>query len=130
VKSGARQAPDRLVFQSVTPPRAVLLAAGAALLIVHLMWRWQTTFAGLDTAGLTLSIGLFAVEAFIAVALVMTALAEILPAAVKIDPIAMPEIDLPTIDVLILIADPKQTPKAAYSLAAAAQLDYPRDHVR
>ena len=130
VKSGARQAPDRLVFQSVAPSRAVLLAAGAALLIVHLMWRWETTFAGLDTVGLTLSIGLFAVEAFIAVALVMTALAEILPAAVKIDPIALPEIDLPTVDVLILIADPKQTPKAAYSLAAAAQLDYPRDHVR
>jgi hypothetical protein len=126
----ARKAPDRIVFQSVSLARAGALAVGAALLIVHLMWRADATFASLDTAGLVLSVALFAVEAFIAVALVLTALAEIAPAALKIAPEAMAEIDLPTVDVLILITDPKQAPKAAYSLAAASQLDYPRDHVR
>lgn len=129
-KSSVRKSPDRPVFQSVPLSRALALGAGAAVLIVHLMWRADATFANLDTVGLTLSITLFAVEAFIAVALTLTALAEIAPAALKIRPEAMLEVDLPTVDIFILIADPKQAPKATYSLAAASQLDYPRDHVR
>jgi len=129
-KSNARKSSDRLVFQSVPLARAGALAIGAAILIVHLIWRIDTTFTNLDTVGLSFSIALFAVEAFIAIALTLTALAEIAPAALKIEPAAIPEIDLPTVDILILISDPKQAPKATYSLAAAAQLDYPREHLR
>lgn len=130
VKAGARKAPERLVFHSISLNRALALGLGAALLIIHLWWRADTSFASFDTAGLALSIALFAVEAFIAVALAAGALAEIAPAALSIEPEAIPEIELPTVDIFILIADPKHTPKAAYSLAAAGQLDYPRDHVR
>lgn len=126
----ARNAPDRLAFHGVTLKRALALGAGSAILILHLLWRGEATLASADAAGLALSIALFAAEAFIALALVFAALAEIAPAALRIEPQAIPEIELPSVDVFVLIADPKQAPKAAYSLAAAAQLDYPRAHVR
>lgn len=130
MKAGARKSPERLVFHGVSPGRAAALGFAVAVLIAHLWWRADTTFASLDAAGLALSVALFAVEAFIAVALAAAALAEIAPAALRIEPEAIPEVELPTVDIFILIADPKQTPKAAYSLAATGQLDYPRDHVR
>ncbi len=125
-----RNPPQRLEFHGVPLARAGLLGLGAALLVVHLLWRFDATFADLTVAGLTLSILLFAIEAFIAVGLLAAALADILPAALRIEPEAMHEAELPTVDIFILIADPRQAPKAAYSLAAATQLDYPRDHVR
>ena len=110
--------------------RALTLGTGAAILIVHLLWRVDTTLADLTATGLSLSILLFAVEAFIAIALTFTAIADIMPAAIDIRPESVPEVELPTADVFILISDPRQAPKAAYSLAAAAQLDYPQDFVR
>jgi cellulose synthase/poly-beta-1,6-N-acetylglucosamine synthase-like glycosyltransferase len=106
------------------------LGAGAAVLLVHLLWRADTTLAGLSTEGFTLSIALFAVETFIAIALTLGAVADILPAAIEVKSQALRDIDLPTTDIFVVITDPRHAPKAAYSLAAAAQLDYPRDHVR
>ncbi|MBP6014362.1 MAG: PilZ domain-containing protein [Alphaproteobacteria bacterium] len=98
--------------------------------MVHLLWRVDTTLTDLTATGLTLSILLFAVEAFIAIALTLAALADIMPASIEIKPEAVSEHELPTADVFILIADPRQAPKAAYSLAAASQLDYPTDLIR
>ncbi len=120
----------RPVFRSIPLTSAAWLGLGAGALIVHLLWRADATFANLDTTALTLSITLFAMEAFIAVALVVSALADIMPAAVAVLPEAVPEYDLPSTDIFIIVADPKQAPKAAYSLAAAAQLDYPPELVR
>ena len=110
--------------------RALALGAGAAGLIVHLLWRMDYSLIGLSATGLTLSSIMFAAEAFIAMGLIIAAIADILPAALKIEPQAVPEPQLPSVDVFVLISDPKQIPKAAYSLAVASQLDYPRDLVR
>ncbi len=110
--------------------RALALGTGAALLMVHLLWRADTTLTDLTATGLTLSILLFAVEAFIAIALTLAALADIMSAAIEIEPEAIPDFELPSVDIFILIADPRQAPKAAYSLAAASQLDYPTDLTR
>lgn len=106
--------------------RAIILGLAASMLLLHLVWRFDTTFAGLTTTGTVLSITLFAMEAFIALALIVGALAELLPSALEVEPHCVPEFELPTIDIFVLIADPKHAPKAAYSLAVAAQLDYPR----
>jgi cellulose synthase (UDP-forming) len=38
--------------------------------------------------------------------------------------------DWPTVDIFVLVSRQNQAPKATYSLAAAAQLDYPKDCVR
>jgi cellulose synthase (UDP-forming) len=103
---------------------------GAAALIVHLLWRVQYSFDGLPTTGVVFSGILFAVEALIAFALVSGALSAVMPASVIVDPIAVPERELPTIDVFVLISNVRQVPKAAYSLAVASQLDYPRELVR
>ncbi len=110
--------------------RAVALGLGAAMLLLHLVWRIDTTVAGLTTTGVTFSITLFAMEAFITLALFVGALADLLPAALEVEPHTIPELELPTVDIFVLIADPKQAPKAAYSLAVAAQLDYPRELTR
>lgn len=107
-----------------------MFGAGAAVLIVHLLWRADATLAGLPTDAFVLSIALFAVEAFIAIGLTLSALADILPAAIEIKPEGLRDTDLPSTDIFFVINDPKLAPKAAYSLAAAAQLDYPRDRVR
>ena len=40
------------------------------------------------------------------------------------------EDEWPTVDIFVLISRPQQAPKATYSLAAAAQLNYPADCVR
>ncbi|MEQ1866953.1 MAG: PilZ domain-containing protein [Micropepsaceae bacterium] len=122
--------PARFVFRSTALVRAGALGLGAGVLIIHLIWRLDATLAGLDLPGLSLSTALFAMESFIALALTVAALADVMPAAVAIEPEAVPEIELPSADILILVADPRQAPKVAYSLAAAAQLDYPRDRVR
>lgn len=121
---------QRLAFKPISLTRAIALGAGAGVLVVHLLWRVDATLADLTAAGLTFAIALFATEAFIAIALIIGAIADILSAAVLIEPEAVPENDLPTADIFIVVADPRQAPKAAYSLAAAAQLDYPRDLVR
>ena len=121
---------ERIVFRPIPLARALALGTGAGLLIVHLLWRVDTTLADLTAAGVTLSILLFAVEAFIAIALTFTAIADIMSAAIDIRPEAVPELDLPSVDVFVLIADPRQSPKAAYSLAAAMQFDYPQELVR
>ncbi len=121
---------ERLVFRGVPLQRSLAFGIGAAILIVHLLWRADATLAGLTTAGFTLSIVLFAVEAFIAIGLTLSALADILPAAIEIKPEGMRDSDLPSADIFFVINDPKLAPKAAYSLAAAGQLDYPRDRVR
>ncbi len=107
--------------------RAIILGLAASMLLLHLAWRFDTTFAGLTTTGTVLSISLFAMESFIALALIVGALAELLPSALEVEPHSVPEFELPTIDIFVLIADPKHAPKAAYSLAVAAQLDYPRE---
>jgi cellulose synthase (UDP-forming) len=106
------------------------LGAGAGLLVAHLLWRVDATFSDINPLGLTLSIALFAMEGFIAVALAAGAVADIMQAAVAVEPEAVPEYELPSADVFILVADPRQAPKAAYSLAAAAQIDYPRELIR
>jgi len=121
---------ERLVFRGVPLQRSLAFGIGSAILIVHLLWRADATLAGLTTEGFTLSIVLFAVEAFIAIGLTLGALADILPAAVEIKPEGMRDSDLPSVDIFFVINDPKLAPKAAYSLAAAGQLDYPRDRVR
>jgi cellulose synthase (UDP-forming) len=110
--------------------RALALGFGAAALIVHLLWRVQYSFDGLPTTGVVFSGVLFAMETVIAMALVIGALAAVLPSSIIVDPIAVPEHELPTIDVFVLISNTRQVPKAAYSLAVASQLDYPRDLVR
>ena len=130
IDSGETYAPARLVFKSISLARASALAIGAAILFVHLLWRADATLAGLDVTGLSLSLTLFLMEAFIAAALMITAIADIMPAAVAIEPVAVPEYDLPSADIFIIVADPRQAPKVAYSLAATAQLDYPRELVR
>ena len=129
-ETSERISPARFVFRSIPLSRASALGLGAAFLIVHLIWRLETTLTDLSLAGLTLSTVLFAMEAFIALALTLSAVADIMPAAIAIEPEAVPEVELPSADVFILVADPKQAPKVAYSLAAAAGLDYPREHVR
>lgn len=129
-KEAARNLPPRLVFRAVSLTRALALGSGAAILIVHLLWRADATLAGLGTEGFALSIALFAAEAFIAVALTLSAIADLMPAAAQIEPEALRDSDLPSADIFIVVNDPRQAPKAAYSLAAAAQLDYPRDRVR
>ena len=108
----------------------MLLGAGAGVLIVHLLWRADATLPGLTGEAFALSIALFAIETFIALALTLSALADILPAAIEVRPEPLRDMDLPSADIFILINDPKLAPKAAYSLAATAQLDYPRDRVR
>lgn len=110
--------------------RALAFGIGAAILIVHLLWRADATLTGLPADAFVLSIALFAVEAFIAIALTLAALADIVPAALEIKPEGLRDTDLPSADIFFVITDPKNAPKAAYSLAAAAQLDYPRDRVR
>lgn len=94
------------------------------------MWRAQYSFDGLTTTGLVLSAIMFAMEAFLALTLIISALADTMQASLRIEPIAVPELELPSIDVFVLISDPKHLPKAAYSLAVASQLDYPRDLTR
>jgi hypothetical protein len=126
----ARNPSERLVFRGVPLQRSLAFGIGAAILIVHLLWRADATLAGLTTTGFTLSIILFAVEAFTAIGLTLAALADILPAAVEIKPEGLRDSDLPSADIFFVIADPKMAPKAAYSLAAAGQLDYPKDRVR
>ncbi len=121
---------ERLVFRGVPLQRSLAFGIGAAVLIVHLLWRADATLSGLTTGGFTLSIVLFAVEAFIAIGLTLSALADILPAAVEIKPEGLRDTDLPSADIFFVINDPKLAPKAAYSLAAAGQLDYPKDRVR
>jgi cellulose synthase (UDP-forming) len=123
-------APARLAFRAIPLSRASALAIGAAILMVHLLWRADATLTGLDVTGLSLSLTLFLTEAFVAAALIITAIADIMPAAVAVEPVAIPEYDLPSADIFIIVADPRQAPKVAYSLAAAAQLDYPRELVR
>ncbi|MCE9521949.1 MAG: PilZ domain-containing protein [Alphaproteobacteria bacterium] len=122
--------PSRLAYAPTSLTRACGLGLGAGLLIVHLLWRLDASFDHLTLAGFVLSIALFAIEAFIALALAVTAIADILPASVAIEPEAVPELELPSVDIFVIVANPIQTPKAAYSLAAAAQLDYPRELVR
>jgi cellulose synthase (UDP-forming) len=109
--------------------RSLFLAACAAGLTVHLLWRFDHSLDGLTTTGLAFSVALLVLEAFMALALAITACAEIMTPYVKVEPVAVPEVELPTVDVFVLISDPKQTPKAAYSLAVASQLDYPRNLV-
>jgi cellulose synthase (UDP-forming) len=121
---------ERLVFRGVPLQRSLAFGIGAAILIVHLLWRADATLAGLSAEGFALSIVLFAIEAFIAIGLTLSAIADIMSAAVEIKPEGMRDTDLPSADIFFVIADPKLAPKAAYSLAAAAQLDYPRDRVR
>ncbi len=129
-EESTRNPSERLVFRGVPLKRSLAFGIGAAILIVHLLWRADATLAGLSTQGFALSIVLFAVEAFIAIGLTLAALADILPAAIDIKPEGMRDADLPSADVFFVITDPKLAPKAAYSLAAAAQLDYPKDRVR
>lgn len=128
--STAFSSAQRQSYKPISLSRALALAFGAAVLIIHLLWRADATFDGLTTAGFTLSILLFAVEAFIAIALTLSTLAEIWPAALLIEREQIPENELPSADIFVLISDPRQAPKATYTLAAAAQLDYPRGAVR
>lgn len=119
-----------LEFRTVSVWRALALGLGAAALIVHLLWRVEYSFEGLTTTGLLFSTILFVTEALLVISLVMGAIADLLPPALDIEPIAVPELELPSVDVFVLISDPRQVPKAAYSLAVASQLDYPRELVR
>ncbi|MFM9862578.1 MAG: hypothetical protein ACKVRO_03125, partial [Micropepsaceae bacterium] len=84
-----------------------MFGAGAAVLIVHLLWRADATLAGLPTDAFVLSIALFAVEAFIAIGLTLSALADILPAAIEIKPEGLRDTDLPSTDIFFVINDPK-----------------------
>ncbi len=129
-EESARNPSERLVFRAVPLQRSLAFGAGAAVLIVHLLWRADATLAGLPPGAFALSILLFAVETFIAIGLTLAALADILPAAIEIKPEGLRDAELPSTDIFFVINDPKFAPKAAYSLAAAAQLDYPRDRVR
>ena len=129
-EESVRNPSERLVFRDVPLKRAAAFGAAAAILIVHLLWRADATLAGLPAEGFALSIALFAVEAFIAIGLTLSAIADILPAAIEIKPEGLRDADLPSTDIFFVINDSKIAPKAAYSLAAAAQLDYPRDRVR
>ncbi|MEQ1755196.1 MAG: PilZ domain-containing protein [Micropepsaceae bacterium] len=119
-------------FHFRAPPllRTLALSLGSSGLIVHLLWRAQYSFHGLTTTGLVMSAIMFAMEAFLALTLVLSVLADIFQTALKIEPVAVPELDLPSVDVFVLISDPKHLPKAAYSLAVASQLDYPRELTR
>lgn len=116
-------------FRATPIQRSLFLAACSAGLVVHLLWRMDYSLDGLSTTGLVFSMALLALEAFIALALALTACAEILTPYLRIEPVAVPEVELPTVDVFVLVSDPKQAPKAAYSLAVASQLDYPRELV-
>lgn len=128
--STAYSSAQRQSYKSISLSRALALGIGAAALIVHLLWRADATFAELTTAGLTLSITLFAVEVFIAIALALSTLAELWPAGLLIEREEVVEHELPSVDIFVLISDPRQAPKATYTLAAAAQIDYPRGAVR
>ena len=128
--AATRNLSHRFEFHAIPLSRAGLLGLGAAVLVVHLIWRIDSSLTGLTTTGLSLSIALFALEAFIALSLIVACLADILSPALQIEPQAVPEFELPTVDLFISISDAKQAPKAAYSLAVAAQLDYPRELIR
>ncbi|MBI1212901.1 MAG: hypothetical protein GC190_15675 [Alphaproteobacteria bacterium] len=110
--------------------RALALGLGAGLLVIHLMWRVDVTLAGLPLSGLTLSVLLFAAESLVTIALIAAALAEILPASVRPFGVILDEDEWPTADVFILVSRQSQAPKATYSLAAAAQLNYPKECLR
>lgn len=129
-KAASVRLAHQYAFRTTSPLRAIALGAGAAGLIVHLLWRIDYSLVGLTPTGLTLSSIMFAAEAFIAAALIVAAIADILPAALSIEAQSVPEQQLPSVDLFVLISDPKQAPKAAYSLAVASQLDYPRELVR
>jgi cellulose synthase (UDP-forming) len=94
------------------------------------MWRIDATLAGLPLSGLTMSILLFGAESLVTVALIAAALADVLPASVRPAAATIHEDEWPTVDIFILVSRQQQAPKATYSLAAAAQLDYPKDSVR
>lgn len=112
--------------RTISLARALLLGSGVTALLGYLAWRAGNTLHGLDAVGLSLSVILLSIEAFIALVLVLAALAEFFPAARRAVPVDLTDEELPTLDIFILVSDPKQAPKATYSLAVAAQLDCPR----
>ncbi len=126
----AREAAPITQFNAVPLKRALALGLGAGVLLIHLMWRADATLAGLPLSGFILSIVLFAAESLVVVALVAAALADVLPASVRSAAIALSEDEWPTVDIFIVVSRQQQVPKATYSLAAAAQLDYPKDCIR
>ncbi len=126
----ASEAPPFVRFNAVPLKRAVALGIGAGILIIHLMWRLDATLTGLPLSGLVLSIVLFAAESLVTVALIASALADILPASVRPTAATIHEDEWPTVDIFVLVSRQQQVPKATYSLAAAAQLDYPKERVR
>ncbi len=109
--------------------RALFLGLCAAGLVLHLVWRIDQSLDGLANPGLALSIVLLMIEGFIALALIATALSEFASPWTRIEPVGVPDTELPTLDVFVLVSDPRQAPKATYTLAVASQLDYPRDRV-
>jgi len=128
-KAATGSSSQQWTYRATPILRSLFLAACAAGLTVHLLWRFDHSLDGLTTTGLAFSVALLVLEAFMALALAITACAEIMTPYVRVEPVAVPEVELPTVDVFVLISDPKQTPKAAYSLAVASQLDYPRNLV-
>ncbi len=116
-------------FRAMGWQRSLFLAFCFIGLFIHLAWRANVSLDGLGFPGLTLSLILLAIEAFIALALLSAAIAEKFSPWLQVRPTSMPDAELPSIDVFVLVSDARQTPKATYSLAVASQLDYPRELV-
>lgn len=117
----------RFSWHVIPGQRAFFLGICAAGLVLHLIWRLDQSLVGLTSTGLTLSLALLAIEAFIALALIVAALSEFVSPWVKVEPAHIPEVELPSVDVFVLVSDPRQAPKATYTLAVTSQLDYPRN---
>jgi len=120
----------RFSWHVISRQRAFFLGLCAAGLMLHLLWRVDQSFDGLSGAGLTLSLALLAIEAFIVLALLMAAISEFISPWIKVEPIGIPDFELPSVDIFVLVSDPRQAPKATYTLAVASQMDYPRELVK
>jgi cellulose synthase (UDP-forming) len=119
----------RFSWRVISRQRAFFLGLCAAGLLLHLIWRVDQSLDGLTSTGLTLSVILLVIEGFMALALITAAVSEFMSPWIKVEPVGVPDFELPSIDVFVLVSDPRQAPKATYTLAVASQLDYPRQLV-